>query len=391
MEQSFWKKKPVFGCMYRAGFWILMAMMPVSLVLTGCGKQTMREDKEIKIAFLCSYREINDTVPELFWGMDMAVEDLNRKYRSQGYTVSTEFFDDGGEKGGAVKQAKQILEREDIDFIFVQSRDPELHKAVKKLGKEDRVTFWLDEIGQAARGKHGNYQYYNTFSLAGQATAMAKYLQAQEITRLAVLYLPDSSSETKYEGLVSAAKKCDIQIVGKLKLEKTPPDKAMKAIRYSSAQAVAVLAGDTSKNLDLIRAVRKMMPEVMILSDQTVDQASVLHTTAEPMEGVVIPCNVKTDWNPDELRSVIDRYENIYKDNTQAGRFSHGYFSVVAAADAVVACGTAEPKTLDQYFKSPSSARYKFDGNGNLIFEEVPVLRAEDGVFEIVSAEPVEE
>ena len=151
----------------------LAAAMAGVLVLTGCGGNAKREDKELKIGFLGSRQAVSESAPELLWGMETAKEDLNRKYQEQGYTVTVEFFDDRGEKGGAAEQAKEILAREDIDFVFVLSQDEALEKAAKRLARGGRTTFWLDEAGQAARGKKDQYQFYNTYSLAAQAEEAA--------------------------------------------------------------------------------------------------------------------------------------------------------------------------------------------------------------------------
>lgn len=75
-------------------------------MLTGCGGNAKREDKELKIGFLGSRQAVSESAPELLWGMETAKEDLNRKYQEQGYTVTVEFFDDRGEKGGAAEPGK---------------------------------------------------------------------------------------------------------------------------------------------------------------------------------------------------------------------------------------------------------------------------------------------
>lgn len=362
----------------------LAAAMAGVLVLTGCGGNAKREDKELKIGFLGSRQAVSESAPELLWGMETAKEDLNRKYQEQGYTVTVEFFDDRGEKGGAAEQAKEILAREDIDFVFVLSQDEALEKAAKRLARGGRTTFWLDEAGQAARGKKDQYQFYNTYSLAAQAEAAADYLRGSGVRRIAAAYTPGGVSKQEYEALCAAAEQSGIEISAVAELDRQTPDEAVKSLRDADVQAVAVLAGSTNKNVDLIRAVRKQMPDVTVFSDHTVDQTSVLKSDAKTLEGTIIPCDIQTQWDGAELNALIERYQAVYKEDSQVGRVSHGYFSLAAAVDAAVACGTAEPKTLDQYFKSPSSARYLFDENGALRYDDIPMLQARNGVFEIV-------
>lgn len=359
----------------------------VVLMLSGCGENAYRKDKEIKVGLLLSQQAVTEQASELLWGIETAEEDLERKYGQQGYTITTEVFDDGGKKGEAAHQAEKILEREDIDFVFVLSRDEELEKAAKKLEKGKKITFWLDEEGEAVRQKGGKYQFANLYSLQAQAETVINHLQGGGIKNLAVVYTPVGFSYQEYLALRQAAEQNGITICAELELAQRTPDDAVKTVRESGAQAVAVLAGNTTKNVDLVRAVRKLMPEAVVLSDHTVDQTETLKTDARALEGTLIPCGIKTQWEAAELNSVIQRYEAVYKDTTQVGRVSHGYFSLSAVADGTVECGTADPRTLEKYFRSPSSARYQFGEDGTLIYDSIPILQAKNGVFEILIRE----
>lgn len=362
--------------------WILC--LTAAVLLAGCrGQENPRQDKTLRIGFLGSQQTISQETPEILLGLDLAMEDLNRKYGQRGYDISYEFFDDKGESGGAAAQARAILGRKDIDFIFVLSQDPQLQKAAKRLAGGQRLTLWLDEAGQAARRENARNQFYNTYPIEAQAEAIVSCLVQREVRKAAVLYQPEGFTGAEFAALKAAAQEAGLELTGQALNPETQPEAFAQSLQ-GGAQAALILTGESQQNLRFIQAVREAAPQLTVVSDHTVDRLSLLREDAAALENVLIPCNLKTQWDANELDGVIRRYQAVYQDDTQVGRVSHGYFSAAAVVDAAVHCGAAAPELLGQYLRSPSSPRYQFDSEGMLQTDTVPMLQARDGVFQIL-------
>lgn len=363
---------------------ILLVLLITSAVLCSCSGSKEKEDKVVKIGIVGSYKSIMEKSAEFLWGIDLAINDLERAYEKYGYTVETEFFDDQSVLDETPKKATEALNRDDIDVVFVYGAEGNLESAAKKLNKGSKVVFWMDEKGQNYRLIEEKNQFYPVYRLKAQAEAVMKTLSDEGVYSVAMVYKDEDYSAHIYNTMTLAAKKFGIQVIKTVDLKRQSSEEVIDSLLIAEPQAVALLCNDGEKNAELVGEVKKQIPDAYILSDYSIDSSKIIDDYGTSLDGTIIPCNVQTKWEEERLKTVIERYEGIYNGKSQLGKVTHGYFSTMAVVDGIITCGTSDAKLLGEYFRSERSNIYKFDEFGDLIYDEIPVLQAENGVFEIM-------
>ena len=360
----------------------LASLVIIALFLTGCGA---RFDKEIKIGLVCSQSDISNDYPEMLTGMEFAAEDIARKYNKGEYSVSVEIFNDKGESGNSDAQAKKALGEKSIDYIAVMSNDDFIDRTGETLGDGKKVTFWLDDGGHLARGNESKNQFYLTYDLSDRATGLTNYCVKKKVKSLSVLYSAKNSNGGIGHALIEEAGSAGIDTDSQVMLNSFSFDEYKEKLKKDMPDAVAVLTDEPEENIKIIRGVKTILPNCVILTDSYMDNADFIKKNQWLMEGVVLPSRIKSDWNKNEINKISERYETLYGKEIETDWFFHGYYALMELAEATVNCKTSKADTVNKYLTRSSSGRYNFNDAGIIMCDDLSVQIVKNGELKKVS------
>lgn len=348
----------------------------IGLFLTGCGA---RSDKEIKIGLICSQINVSNTYPEMLTGMEFAAEDIERKYNKSNYTVSIEIFNEKSESGNSVIQAKKALGDKNIDYIAVMSSDENLDKTADVLSDGKKITFWLDDGGHSARLNEYKNQFYLTYDLSDRAAGLANYLLDKDIKSLSVLYSAKNANGGIGQALIAEADSAGITTDSQVMLNSFSFEEYKLKLKKDMPDAVAVVTEEPEENLKIIRGVKTILPDCIIVTDSYMDNADFIEENQWLMEDVIIPTRIKNDWDDEEIEKISERYKTLYGKDVETDWFFHGYYALMELADATVNCKTAKADTVSKYLTSTSVGRYHFNNAGIIISDDLSAQIVKNG------------
>lgn len=359
---------------------VLMAV--IVLGLTGCGTYN---DKEIKIGLICSRNEISDKYPDMLLGMEFGVEDAKSKYGNEKYNISVEIFDDKGQSEEAAVQAKKALNDKSIDYIAVMSSDERLDLASEILAGGKKITFWLDDLGQAVKCDEYSNQFYLTYDISDRAEMITDFLKKENVETLNVLYSAKNANGGIGHELIQEADSLGIKVTSQVMLNSFSSEEYKTKLKNEMPDAVAVMTENPEENAKIIRAAKMVLSECIIVTDSFMGDINFVKKSQWLMEDVVIPPEIKSDWDESEVDKIEERYEAIYGNPVQSERFFHGYFALMELVEATVNCKTSKADTVCKYLTSPTAGRYGFNNAGVIKIGDATVIKIKDG--ELLKAE----
>lgn len=342
----------------------------IALFLNGCGA---RSDEEIRIGLVCFQNDISNAYPEMLTGMEFAAEDIERKYNKGNYSVSVEIFNDKGENGNSVILAKKALGNKSIDYIAVMSSDDNLDKAAEILGKGKKVTFWLDDGGHLARGAEYKNQFYLTYDLGDRAAGLTNYFIKKNVKSLSVLYSAKNANGGIGQALIEEAKAAGINTDSQVMLNSFSVDDYKEKLKKDMPDAVAVVTEEPEENIKIIRGVKTVLPDCIVVTDSYMDNADFLKKNQWLMEDVIIPTRIKSDWNKEETDKIGKRYKTLYGKDIETDWFFHGYYALMELAEATVNCKTSRADNVNKYLTSSSAGRFHFNNAGIIMSNDLSV------------------
>lgn len=358
------------------------------LSAAGCAPAARRDGEEqvIKIAVMdsSSVFTADDSYEN---GIVMAIEDLNTLYGGQGYTISYEFYDDGGAFRQGMEALNRIVSDPEVTAVVGTSSLNLLDVSADVLDKAGKllVTYYSSSDQLFEQGY--THVFRNCYGEMDLGSAIAGFaVRRPDMRRVAIYH-----SDTDYErGMVRAflrgVRDTGVEIVD---VVTTTPldselDTALLRWRDLGVDTVLVSQYDSEDSFEILRRVRALDPEINILGDFSFDYTDDLLENAGVSDGIYITGPVPLE-DSRELDSFVERYRRRYgQEPTQWA--VQLYDSIRIVADTAARVGSTDSDAIARALREEAGyagvgGTLRFDEKGRLVGRSPRIMVSRDGKF----------
>jgi branched-chain amino acid transport system substrate-binding protein len=275
---------------------------------------------------------------------EMLVEEANAKGGVLGRPLAITIKDDKTDPNEAVLAAKDLINNEKVCAIIGPSGTPTT-MAIKAICEENKIPLVSCAAGQKITNPVSPYVFAvpQTDTLA--VKKILDYLKAQNIKKVATIYVTDPFGESGQEQLKTLLPPAGVEIVGSETYGKDDTDMTPQITKIRDLKPQAIICWGTNPGpAHVARAVKKLSLGIPLIQSHGVANAKFLELAGDAAEGVMLPAGRLLVWEsiPDsnKQKPVLKAFAEAYKakygtpPNTFAGHAYDAFGILVAAIQA---------------------------------------------------------
>ncbi len=363
--------------------WI--AVLCAILLLSGCGAAAPA-NLQIQLA-ITGDQEVYDYDDSIFHAIDMAVEDCNDLYATEGYHVSYQTSDDGSVYDKGVTQASDFAKNPNITAILGTHNFTILDMAAEIAQQQNKLMVTFNGCNDGVTQKGYSMVVNNVFGAAQSGATMANYVnQTPEIQHIAIY-----NSSVGYErdwmqafhrGLANGS----AQVVDCVGTATSANDFAVMAERWRALQVdtVLILEYYAADAFYAAETLHQVLPNLRLLGDSSFDYDEMLQESSNVVEGLVIP-DVLMYGEGNTIDAFNQRY--LEKFGKSPSRWAaHAYDTVRMIADTAVKIGSTDSVKIAAALHQEEGYQgvcglVAFDDGGQLVGSQQRLLVCKNGRF----------
>lgn len=263
--------------------YIALLFLLLTLILSGCSGT---ETQKIKIAVM---GDPESFYPGYKYGIERAIEDLNKEYADSGYSVECEFYSDNGSyEEGAVIVDKLAGDRSVTAVIG--AIDMEINRtaayAFNEAGKLFVVPFFLYEDVYYDNNYNAIFSMSNSAQTIGETLCIAA---AQTDAKRWVLCAADNEFDrSEMNGFLKLSQSCKIQVVDCVNIMelKTNFDGIYKRWETLGVEGV-IMFPNGSEGFEILKELKRRDTALICGGDTAFDNSSILNADEELLQAMV--------------------------------------------------------------------------------------------------------
>lgn len=372
---------------------IFVLLLSAAMLLTagGCGASAADsgDNKTIKIAIMDT-EYVFSADDSYINGINMAIEDLNALYGSQGYTITYEFYDDGS----VFQQGMEVLN--------AISADPEITAVVgtSSLNILDVAADVLDSAGKLLITYYSapdslfengyTMVFRNCYGESDLGSAIAAYaVEREDMNRIAIYHSDTDYEQEMARAFLRGVSGTDTEVVDIVTT--TPLETELETMleRWETLGVDTVFVSQYygEDAFDVLRRIRTANPDMNILGDFSFDYTDYLLADIAVSNDIYIATPI-----PLESSAEVDDFYQRYRETYGAEPTQWAvqlYDSVRMVADTAVRIGSTDPADIAQALHDEEGydgvgGTIAFDTEGRLTGRSPRIMVSDNGMFHFV-------
>lgn len=377
-------------------FYYVFLMSFISFVFSSCDANGKIEQRANRAAFARGDIVIGVVYTSTFSnffleGVQMAVEDINRKGGILDRNIRTVVYDDKNDPDEGTRVAEKLAANPDV-IAVIGHGNSEVAISVQTIYEKAGIVF----ISYGAKDQKltkfgGDYTFRNipTLNEFGFQTAQYVRKKFQEGLRVLVFHERDPSQTNFSDIFKKEATKLGIEIVATRSYFKGEDDfkGVISSVKNKYVFDLIFIAGSLPSAGILIKQLREMDVRVPIIGGDSLDSPDLVVTAGKAAEGIMVPTVFKADY-PDE--SILDFSKRFFskfsfRPDTWAAQ---GYDAVSLLANAIDKSASTVPKNISSVLKFTENwngvtGRYSFTPEGDIVNKTIffKIMQNDEFVF----------
>lgn len=339
------------GGVFRRLVWTLLGVLLLSNLLGCASKQTVNP-KELYIPVLgdATWLKADGAFLE---GVELAVEELNKDYASQGYTIRTEVIDDLASYEKGVEMAARLSTDEAVTAVLNLQNFDISKTTAGMLSESGKLTFFPYGAFDSLMTKEDKMLFSSVPSFANLGTAMANYALQKGYKRIAIYHSGIASQDDLVTAFELALLDTDTTVVDFV--PSIVSDKEFDSV-YSRWQALEVDCVVLSQSgleqaFDVLKMLRNRNQEIAVLGDPIFNRANALEQNRAVAEGIVVPSTLIIE-DSEKLRLFKERFKDKYGKEADIWTVQ-GYDMMQIIVDTAVNTGSTDLAKLAEMLLEP--------------------------------------
>lgn len=349
------------------------AILCLSLGLTGCASEQKVNPKELYIPVLGDAAWLK--ADGAFWGgVQLAVEELNKEYESQGYTIKTEIIDDLATYDKGVEMAARLSLDKSITTVLTLQNFDVSKTTAGMLSESGKPVFFPYGAFDNLMSKGNKMLFCSVPSFANLGTAMANYAVEKGYKRIAVYHNGKASQEELVTAFELALMNTGTTVVDYVPSIASENEFDGVYSRWQALEVDCVVLSQygLEQAFEVLKMLRSRNQKIAVLGEPIFNRANALAENKAIAEGMVVPSTLVIKES-DKLRSFQKRYKDKYGKDADIWTVQ-GYDMMRLVVDTAVKTGTTDPVKLAEMLHEPKG----YDGvGGNIAFIEGGALKVD--------------
>lgn len=332
------------GGVFRRLVWTLIGVLLLSNLL-GCANAQTINPKELYIPVLGDATWLKAD-GDFLEGVELAVEELNKDYASQGYTIKTEVIDDLASYEKGVEIAARLSTDEAVTAVLnVQNFDISKTTA-GMLSESGKSTFFPYGAFDSLMLKENKMLFNSVPSFADLGSAMANYAVQKGYKRIAIYHSGKASQEDLITAFELAHLGNDATVVDFVPtiVSEEVFDSVYSRWQALEVDCVVLSHSELEQAFEVLKMLRNRNQEIAVLGDPIFDRANALEQNKVIAEGLVVPSTLVIK-DSEKLRAFKARYKDKYGKEADVWAVQ-GYDLVQIIVDTAVNTGSTDPAKL---------------------------------------------
>ena len=370
---------------------IFALLLSAALLLpaVGCATADGADDKTIKIAVMDT--EVVFVADDSYInGINLAIEDLNALYASQGYTISYEFYEDGSVFQQGMEALNAIRSDPDITAVVGTSSLNILDVAADVLNSDGKLLITYYSAPDSLFENGYTMVFRNCYGENDLGSAIAAYaVERDDMERVAVYHSDTDYEQAMARAFLRGVAGTDVTVVDVATT--TPLEAELEAMldRWEALNVDTVFVSQylAEDAFDILRLVRTRNPEIHILGDFSFDYTDYLLADAAVSDDIYIATPVPLEPSA-QVEEFYARYRQKYgAEPTQWA--VQLYDSIRMIVDTAVRIGSTDSADIAQALRedqgySGVGGTIAFDETGRLMGRQPRIMVSENGMFNFV-------
>ena len=370
--------------------WLALAVLGVSLVFNvlGCAKEQVINPKALYVPVLgdASWLKADGS---FLGGAELAVEEFNNEYVSQGYTLKTEVIDDLASYDKGVEMAARLSEDPTVTAV-INLQDFDVSKTTAgMLSERGKLVFFPYGVFDGLMTQGNNKLFCGVPSFADLGTAMANYAVQKGYKRIAIYHNGIASQEDLATAFELALSQSGAKVVDYVAAISSPSDFETTFSRWNAlgVDCVVIAQYGSERAYELLNMIREKDKKLAIIGEPIFSTANLLRENKELAENLVIPSTLIIR-DSEKLKQFKEHYRKKFKKEADIWAVQ-GYDTMRLIADTCVKTGSSDLEVLAKRLHDPQGHRgvggtIAFSEGGALKVDvkDLHMLIARNGIFE---------
>lgn len=321
-------------------------------------------------------------------GVDMAIEELNQKYKDTGYHVRTSIVDDKAIYETGVEMATKLSMDEAVTAVFCLQNFDVSKTTAGILSESDKLTLFPYGAYDSIFQRDNSYLFCGVPAFANLGEAMAKYAVENNYKRIAVYHNGIQSQEELVAAFELALINTDSKVVDYVPQISSSSEFDDIYNRWSAlgVDCVVISQYGLDEAYDVLNMIRKKDKNIAIIGEPIFNRANALEENKEAAEGMAVPSTLVMEESQ-KLNDFKARYQERYQKEADIWAVQ-GYDMLSLVMDTAVRLHTNNPTEIAKAIQEDGyqgvGRQIAFRKGGAMVIDvnKLPMQQCKDGRFQ---------
>lgn len=332
------------------------------LSLMGCASEQKVNPKELYIPVLGDATWLKEDGAFLS-GVELAVEELNKEYSAEGYTVKTEVIDDLASYDKGVEMATRLSSDKTVTAV-INLQDFDVSKTTAGiLSERGKLVFFPYGVFDSLMNIKDNKLFCNVPSFADLGTAMANYVTQKGFKRIAIYHNGIAAQEELATAFELALSDTEAKVVDYVPAITSQSDFETVYSRWQAltVDCVVITQYGSERAYEVLGMIRNKDKKLAVIGEPIFSTANLLSENKDNAENLVIPSTLII-MESEKLKMFRELYRLKFKKEADIWAVQ-GYDTMRLIADTYVKTGSSDPEKLSEMLHNAKG----FEGVGGTI------------------------